>query len=488
MSAVLVTVTGTAISYVINVALQSLMGRVGGPVALGHYTARFGLVQGVATIMVAGTPSGLTREVSSLIAVGKSADARRLLVSVLCALIGAGVIINGFLLVFFEYFQRLGIFTESLQRTGLLWIVGGALGLSISTLIKGFYEAVFKNGTARAIVVVGPIVTFLLILLSTRSIDPLNISVALGVGYVVQAVVGLLSLIRDRSLRARPSAERLGYLLSFSLPLFGVSVLAFLSAWLDRILAGMTGGAGHIGLLTSAVVIARSIRFIPQALSPVFVTAYSRFDSSDFGKIASVFSTDLFVVGLFCIGSAAATYIWAPFISRTLWGDQFGDLTIMLIRIETLGLIGLAYSTQTPNFLIAIGRPKVNFWLASIHVTLQFVVSLVLGKLLGIIGLAIATSLTMIFMSLVRHSYLCFGLGANIEYRNVLALVFVFLMVAASYHLLECSNVFPSLGASLGASALLVGSLVLVALANRSTLKGLVDAFRQQMVPSSWLR
>lgn len=477
----IVTLIGAGLYVIINMTLQSFIGHFGGPVVLGQYTATFLTIEGLAAAMLFGTPSALTKEISAFLSKGRNKEAHSLLGSGILFLVGVTAVIGGLAIAYFDVLQEIGVFDKTLQKIDFAFLIIGSLGLSISTLTTAFYHGYFKNSIATLTTLAVPITTFVLIAVNITNIWTVTILEAISLGFIAGAIVGLLLLIYNKHLPVEFSGKQLWDLLLFSLPLFGISILAFASTWLDRILVGIMRDIADVGILTSAVIVVRTIRFVPQVLTPVFITTYTQFGatSSTSKQLSKIFSLDLFFVSLFCLGSALAVYIWAPVVTHILWGRSFGDLSVIILRIELIGVIGLAYSLQTPNFLVVTGHPKFNLWLALAHVALQSLLSIVLLWVLGIVGVAIATSMTMIIMSFARYWVISSKLGIKIQTRPILLLIAVYMVCVIIYQIAEWSQVLSSLWISLWISLFSMGALLSVVFNNWSALEILIATVKR---------
>jgi len=484
LSASIVMLVGAVLFSAVTIVLQSFIGHTGGSVALGYFTAANVAIQFISMLILFGTPSVLTRNVSMFISVGDIQQARNLLSSTIIFSVFSSLIICVIALILFNEFRSVGVFNDILERSSVFWLVSGGLFLALSKLVMSFYYASFRIVLATLISLIGVVVAAILIVLSVVMDVDIGIVKALALGFGVSVVLGFILLVRNDDLSTQLSWGHLQDLLVFSLPLFGVSVVAFGSTWLDRILVGMMGGLADIGILTSAVIVVRIIRYIPQILTPIYVTTYSRIhaNSSELLQYSKAFSVDVFLVSMFCIGSALLIYIWAPIIVPVLWGENFGRLTVIIMRIELIGVIGLAYSVQTPNFLIVMGQPKYNLRLAVAHIALQSILSVILLLFMGIIGVAVATSLTMIIMAGVRHRIIEDQLGVKIHIRPIIKLVTVFGLSVAVYYVMAWSKMLSLLGVALIVSPISIGLLLFVLVSNRSALRFLKIAVNENIL------
>lgn len=436
ISASLIILGSTGCYYILSIVTQSLIGHKSGPVALGRYSAILMAIEFVAVFILLGTPSALNRFTSLFMSTGRQKETKSLLSGLLFFLVVVSLGIDILVVILFDFLQKNNILDETLRHDDLLFIIIGSTAFSLSRSFSVYYHADYKNIKGSLISIAAPLTTFVLVILNYARFIRITLVQIVSIGFAASALFSIVMSAMKKDLSVKPQWNLIRDLVIFSFPLFGVSIVAFFSAWVDRIIVGLMSNIENMGILTAAVIITRAIRFIPQALTPVFVTSYSRVVSisEPSRKLSAAFSMDLFFVSLFCLGIASTIYMWAQFIIHLLWGANFGRIVVTILRIELFGLIGLAHSLQTPNFLVVMGRPRLNLRLASMQIILQLILSIILLKAIGIAGIALASAITLIIMAFFRHKIITHNLGIDIQIQPLFMLIASFALSVAVYH------------------------------------------------------
>lgn len=180
------------------------------------------------------------------------------------------------------------------------------------------------------------------------------------------------------------------------------------------VVAGVIG----IGMVTHYTIAITLIHYYGQiiesifgVISPVF-NKYHRQGQWDELRDVFMVATELTTLGAILIGGGLIV-LGQPFIS--IWmGEGYSDTYYVLLILCVSGIVA---NSQTPSVavLFAIAKHKFYAKITSIEALVNLSVSIILAQYIGIYGVAIGTTVPMLFNKLVlQPTYTCKQLGISI--------------------------------------------------------------------------
>lgn len=193
-------------------------------------------------------------------------------------------------------------------------------------------------------------------------------------------------------------------LLKTAWPLFFVSASGVIAANSDAIMLGWLQGTYEVGLYTVAARIALLTIFFLQvtnsAVAPKIATMFANNKINELEKLIQRVTGGLFFIGLF---------IFVIFILKGewllgLWGNEFTDAYWILIILGFGQFINL--STGAVGLLLMMtGYEKTQGMISLVFLILNLVLNYILILKFGVIGAAIATSVTLAGENIVKYYY-----------------------------------------------------------------------------------
>jgi O-antigen/teichoic acid export membrane protein len=262
----------------------------------------------------------------------------------------------------------------------------GILELSLQHLALAHYAFAFHNATWVLPRVVSTTVNVLLAVAGA-----LTVSTAIAVWLAGQLVgVGLLwwAVVNRFGGFGLPKWAELRALLSFGLRDHLGRVLTMGSYGLDQWLVGALAGATALGTYSVAVAWVEALYFLPSALVAAQRPDLVRIGAAEARELAA--RGFRYAVWL-TIPTMAGLMLLAPFLTGTLFGEEFRD-SETLLRILTLGAVGVVALKVLSNALTAQGRPMLATAAAAVTFVTLVVLMVLLVPTLGAQGAAIGTA------------------------------------------------------------------------------------------------
>lgn len=286
----------------------------------------------------------------------------------------------------------------------LLFALGIYPTALLNGLVTGIYQAQQDFRLYNILVLIEPIVTMVLLFLLwiADSFTLVWVLAATLAGYACTSLVGLFCLSRSTRLWA-VSHDRWAYLqpaLQYGVMAHLSNLVTFLNYRLDIYLVNLFLGPAATGIYTIAVRLAEQVWIISQAVSTVIFPRLSALHDQ-------VSDRDLLTVTIarmtFWISFAASLLLLLlarPF-TELFFGAEFDPTSSVLVFLLP-GIAILACSRVLANDLAARGKIVLNFIFALVVLIVNIIATLAFIPLWGLVGAALATSLTYGMDFLVR--------------------------------------------------------------------------------------
>jgi len=304
------------------------------------------------------------------------------------------------------------------------------------------------------------------------------VSIALGIGiagfalsYVFSAslvFIVLFYMLRRRALM--PHCLRVGVkmaivvsLLSFSLPLLVSSTLGALMTYSDTLMLGILRGAADAGLYGAA---ASPARFVPFVLSvagylvlPLFARLYAVGNLREFGRLYVVIAKWVFVLTFPIVVALVSS---PRLVIGIIFGRSYLPASSCLV---VLALGFLFHVMMGPNgiAIVAVRRSDLVMKISVVTITLNIFLNALLIPVFGILGAAVATSVSYIFSNILATFYLYRIIGVKLlekQYLEVVAAAFSLMFISS---LVGCTDLLCLFGLAVaGTVAVIIIALILV--------------------------
>jgi O-antigen/teichoic acid export membrane protein len=251
-------------------------------------------------------------------------------------------------------------------------------------------------------------------------------------GFIVGMVAGFFINFRYMPLRlARFTKNHLKSLFSFSFWMFLTSTGLTVFATADTILIGFYLTNADVGIYRVATQLSSAALFANVALNTVLFPRMSRWSID--GELGS-FGTALSRAVSFSLLLAVPVIVGGILLARPLlyylYGSDFSAGSQALVVLLLLQVPAL-YISLLITSLNALDQPKKAFITTSLAAGLNVILNIALIPLLGILGSAIATLLSVSLNALLAHRYLSGIVPVRLEKRPVGSIVVSGLIMGA---------------------------------------------------------
>ena len=189
-------------------------------------------------------------------------------------------------------------------------------------------------------------------------------------------------------------------LLKFSLPLLFMGFLNLIIKWTDVLMIGYFIDASQVGVYNVALPTANLLILTPTALMAIFLPIitglYSQNRFNQIKKISKTISKWIFFINLPIFFLIA---LLSKQIITIMFGPDYINATIPLY-ILLFGYLIHSFTHVHSSALTMIKRTNINFYIMLVSIFINITINYILIPKIGIIGGAIATSLSLIFVYL----------------------------------------------------------------------------------------
>jgi len=192
-------------------------------------------------------------------------------------------------------------------------------------------------------------------------------------------------------------------LLSFSLPLLGVTLLQTITGWTDTLMLGYFRNTAMVGLYNAAIPIAQLISLPMNALlliyTPITSKLYAQNLTSDIQKNYVILTKWIF---LSTLPLFLTIFLFADVILHCLFGEGYIGAAKSL-QILSLGFIIVNLLGPNGSTLIALGDTKFLMLAGTIAASINIAMNFILVPVWGADGAAISTASSISIYCIIRH-------------------------------------------------------------------------------------
>lgn len=197
--------------------------------------------------------------------------------------------------------------------------------------------------------------------------------------------------------------------LVFTIPMSLTAITGIVIRWADTLFLGYFTTASAVGIYNSALLIASLLAVFEEAFNQVFIPAltdiYSRNKIENLRKVYKAYTRWIFLV----IIPIILMILFFPLqILSLFFGKKYIEAAIPLM-ILSFGYALITLFSLSTYVIICIGKTKKFFLISLIASIADVILNILLIPVLGIIGSAISTSVSLMIVSLlsVIYTYKC---------------------------------------------------------------------------------
>lgn len=178
-------------------------------------------------------------------------------------------------------------------------------------------------------------------------------------------------------------------LLKFGMWIWGLGIISFFIFRADKFIISKILGTSALGFYIMATRFADITALnIGRVFSTVMFPAYSKIQN-DVSRLKNAFLTNLEIILFISLQITIIFVFLAPEVVRFVLGEKWLP-SIGPLRILALASLIRAIITPCSSLLKGIGKPKIEFVLSFIRAVITFVLAILLTRIWGITGTAIA--------------------------------------------------------------------------------------------------
>jgi stage V sporulation protein B len=224
------------------------------------------------------------------------------------------------------------------------------------------------------------------------------------IGFIIGDAVGLVMYLYALmpNIRKRPTSIReIKPLLGYTLPLYGYSVLVYLSTEIDLYLLLYLSDLNVVGIYSPAVFLATALILgltaVDQAIAPYFSRTYGKSGMKALKDLSSLASRYVFLI---YIPAGVIVFSCTPFLFTEILGERYSE-SVYPAMIIIIVIISTSIYPLFNNILVSTGHNRIFLTSSAIALSFQIVLSVLIIPYMGATGAAIAKASAFIILFLM---------------------------------------------------------------------------------------
>ena len=393
---------GNIIGLLLGFATKVLIVRYTTQAEFGIYSLAVALVSIFSLISTLGLQQGAARYISVL----RGDEERTKAVAASALQIGIATGLASFLILYFssEFISKrifnISEFTKALRIVSLSIPFAVVVNIFIS-IFRGYgiiKPKVYFQDLGRPLI-------FLLSILILIALGLPFISILYAYVFSIAIVAISLLLLAYKKLDIHIFDIKAGNLkkelLSFSTPLLSVGLMWMIFNWTDTLMLGYFRGAEDVGLYNVGIALAKLLIFPLGALAFVFLPIagdlYSKNLMPELKRTYQVLTKWVFSITLpvFLI-----FFLFPEVVLTFIFGERYAGAALIL-RILSLGFMFHTFMGANGMTLMVLGKSKILMWIALFGAVLNVLLNYSLIPLYGVVGAAIATTVSYFVFNII---------------------------------------------------------------------------------------
>lgn len=205
-------------------------------------------------------------------------------------------------------------------------------------------------------------------------------------------------------------------LIKRALPFALMAVFILIYFQIDRVMLSYMVSDAAVGLYVAACNLAFAFMFISVSISIAIFPAISRLYGEDNDTALAIYRASFKYLLAIGLPIAIGTILLAPVIIKVVYGQGYlGSVSALQVVACVLPFM---YITQQAGVLAAVRREKILAWLTGLAAVVNIAMNLALIPIWGIIGAALATLITTIFVFAGQYYFISKFLG-SIDFHKI---------------------------------------------------------------------
>lgn len=398
----LLTMSRQFISIVVGVLLLTIIARVLGPENQGKYTLITLVPLMLQTFLNLGINSATIYFVSKKEVDVNTAFNTNVLTGLILSIlsVGLGIIIIQFLLLFTTKL-------DGVDLNQLYYILIGLPFMFLMIFLQTIYQGLQDFKMFNSMLVIQQMSNLLLVTLFIVVFDfgLMGALTAFIFGYGISVACVLVSLFKKYKLEISFRYFSWAYFkksLNYGMKTHISNVMTFLNYRTPLLVLGLFFSSGVVGIYSVAVNYGEKLSIFSQSISSVLLPRIaSMSNESDKNFITSIICKNMLV---FIAILSLLVFFLSDFIFKLLFGNDYPLYidSVKVLNILLPGLAVLSIEKLLSNDLAARGKPEFNMYVAFVNVILNISLSFVMIPKYGVVGAAVATSITYIISFILK--------------------------------------------------------------------------------------
>jgi len=288
-----------------------------------------------------------------------------------------------------------------------------------------------------------------LILAIMLSADVYAISWGYAASLLISSIAGFYIFNRQQRnfTKKKVNAEyEIKNMLAFSTPLMITGVMSVAIAWTDTLFIGIFKSQADVGIYNAAYVIASSLMIFWLSFGDIFYPVISELHAKKLiNPIRKTFETATRWVFALIVPISIVSLLYPKRILSLAFGSLYAQASIPLV-ILIIGYFFTAFFGLAEHGLRTFKKTKfLGIW-STIGFLINIALNIILIPLYGITGAAIATTITLLAVNIVKFIYfrriLKFGFNKKIYAKYIMSALISFLIVFSAVKLTGLDDTF----------------------------------------------
>ncbi|MFI5218021.1 MAG: flippase [Bacteroidia bacterium] len=392
-------------SFIASYLLVFFIARLYGASVLGTYTLAYTLIQVMAILSLFGLDNLIVRTIATAAGENKKSLIKSAYFHSLVIVISITLIISALFYLFSDY-----ISTRVFHKPHFSYHLKIACFTLLPFVLISFHAACFrgmKNMTGYSIFkLLIPAGTLLSIIIFSLTATPAVPIIGLFISILFWCVVSFIVWFRFAGLKnvLFEINDKPLKILSLSSPMLITGSVFFILGWVDNLCIGIFKSEHDLGIYDTAFKIAAASSVVLMALNaiqaPVFAELHKKFELGRL-QISAQSSTRILFYTAFPLTVIICLF---PKFILGIFGNEFKEASLCLIILSVGNFISVI-SGSVGILLQMTGRQKQYNYIVMVAALINVVLNITLIPKLGILGAAIASSISKIFQNIASVIY-----------------------------------------------------------------------------------
>ncbi|WP_170158493.1 flippase [Aquisalibacillus elongatus] len=288
------------------------------------------------------------------------------------------------------------VFFEGIGNSQLYLILSIIPLMFINQFLQTVFQGKQDFKAFNSILLFGEIINlvFVIILVWILSIGLTGAIIAFATGHITRSLL-IIYLVKSvynyRLSNVKMSFSYLKESLKFGLKTHMSNILAFINYRVDLLIISYFLGPAAVGIYVISVNVVERLWVVPKSVSTVLLPKIS--NTSSIGKKNLVTSTVSRIILFVSVLMALVMYLISDIAINILFGESYEQSSILL-KILLVGIISGAPAKIIANDFAGRGKPELNLYISIFTVLSNILLNILLIPTYGLIGAAVATSIT----------------------------------------------------------------------------------------------